>query len=208
MPHSAGQLCFSHATYGNALAMQHLGRDHGLYGMPNCMAIVQGGSQACFLFVQLHNLGLVRHSLVKHVLEQGIVQSHDALGIGCQLLEQRCIPYDSHLDGLSQALHNLSATQSAQHRGICKDDGGLVKCPDEVFSGWDVDCRLSSNTRVDHCHGRSGNLEDRDASHVSRCCVTRKISDHSTTKSNNCGISSAFVRKHEILNVLFGLAVL
>mmetsp|Transcript_56123 Transcript_56123/g.122739 ORF Transcript_56123/g.122739 Transcript_56123/m.122739 type:complete len:222 (-) Transcript_56123:197-862(-) len=175
--------------------------------MPNGVTIIQRGSETRLLFINGHDVGLVLHRFVQHLLQKMVVQRHNGLGIGCHCLKELGIADHSHFDGFSQSFHHLSSAQSAEYRGVSENNLGLVESADEVLPRWHVQGSLATNTAVDHGHGGRGHLHHWDAPHVGGCSEAGQIAHHTTTQSQDGGIASALVGQHIVLNACLGLPI-
>ena len=61
----------------------------------------------------------------------------------------------------------------------------MIKCPHEVFPLIKIDRHLSPHTAVYHGKQRSGNLNERDTSEISRCNEAGQVPYNSSSKCND-----------------------
>mmetsp|Transcript_66559 Transcript_66559/g.214505 ORF Transcript_66559/g.214505 Transcript_66559/m.214505 type:complete len:294 (+) Transcript_66559:452-1333(+) len=176
--------------------------------MADGMAIVERRPQASLLLIDGNNLCLVGHGLVKHLLQQRVVEAHDAFWLGYHKLKELRIPDDAHLDGLRETLNNLAAAEGAEHLRVGKDELRLVEGPDQVLAGRHVQGGLATNAGVDHRHRRCGDLHGWHPAHVCRGDKAGQITHDATAECHDNSVARALACEHEILDVGLGLAVL
>ena len=203
---SPRQLCRHHHAGSNGFAVQPSTVPHsGLNSMAKCVAKIQDGTQARFLFVLPNHPCLDLAATPNGVCKRAAVTAEQGIHGGLEPCEELHVRNRPVFDDLRQTGAELARRQRIKRRKVTHHQKGLVKGPDHVLAQRVVDGRLASHRRVHLGQQCGGHLHERHATHV--CCSRkpRHITDHAPTQGKKHRLAVASVFQQCVKNQIEGL---
>src|SRR5207302_306416 len=112
------------------------------------------------------------------------------------------IPNDSVFDDLGVTLTQLLRRKGIKRVDVRDYEGRMMKCPDQILAGLDVDAGFPPDRAVNHCQQRRGNLNVRNATMKNRGNKSGNIADHSAAETENKRPAIEAGRDHFFTNPL------
>src|SRR5882762_9207067 len=117
----------------------------GFESMSDGMSKIEHLTQAALAFVGAHNPRLKTHRLCNHFLNHDGIAIQNFTPTFFKNLEQSSIADDSALERFVQARAILTRRKSGEHIGIDEYCSRLMKCPEQILAGSQVDAGLSAD---------------------------------------------------------------
>mmetsp|Transcript_68589 Transcript_68589/g.143065 ORF Transcript_68589/g.143065 Transcript_68589/m.143065 type:complete len:340 (+) Transcript_68589:3640-4659(+) len=219
-PQGASEVRLQHHADGDTLAVQQPIRivrhpTQPLHRMADGVPPVQNRAQPPLLRVQRDDFGLDGNRASHDLVEDRMLSRLDELDLLLTDLEEREVPDRSRLDDLRDPClelalrpHRISAREAVEKVHVHEHNVRLVEGSDQVLAHWSVHRSLPTNGSVHHGEECCGDLNEWHSTHVGRSNIPCEITADSSSQSDAARVPVHLVRKHEVFDLLFDLAIL